>query len=110
MVVPLRVGGGTRLKILDAWAMARAVVSTSLGCEGLATVDGHNILIRDTAAGFADAVRQVLTDGELRTRLASGGRRTAEDAYSWHVVGRKIRADYAGLLTREAEQPQAVAG
>src|SRR5205807_9147899 len=47
-VVPLRVGGGTRRKILDAWAMGKAVVSTSIGCEGLAAVDGKNILIRDT--------------------------------------------------------------
>src|SRR3989449_4866195 len=46
-VVPIRIGGGTRLKILDAWAMGKAVVSTSIGCEGLEVTDGEDILIRD---------------------------------------------------------------
>ena len=55
-IVPLRVGGGTRLKILNSWAMGKAVVSTSIGCEGLAAVDGDNILIRDEPADFAAAV------------------------------------------------------
>ena len=51
-IVPIRVGGGTRLKILDAWAMGKAVVSTSIGCEGLEAIDGKNILIRDTPRSF----------------------------------------------------------
>src|SRR5439155_1395282 len=65
-IVPLRVGGGTRLKILDAWAMGKAVVSTSIGCEGLVAEDGRNILIRDDPDGFAQAVRAVLQDERLR--------------------------------------------
>src|SRR5205814_1766721 len=62
-VVPIRIGGGTRLKILDAWAMGKAVVSTSVGCEGLDAVDGENILVRDTPDAFTDAVVEVLHDG-----------------------------------------------
>ena len=80
-IVPLRVGGGTRLKILDAWAMGKAVVSTSIGCEGLDARDGVNILIRDTAEGFAEAVLQVLQDARLRESLGFAARDTAEGAF-----------------------------
>lgn len=101
-VVPIRTGGGTRLKILDAWAMGKAIVSTSIGCEGLDTVDGQNILIRDDPADFANAVVNVLRDAELRTRLARNGRTTAEEVYAWPVVGNKINSLYNNLLDRNA--------
>ena len=97
-IVPLRIGGGTRLKILDAWALGKAVVSTSIGCEGLRAVDGENILIRDDPATFAAAVTEVLRNDALRTRLGAGGRATAEETYSWARVGRDLRADYHALL------------
>ncbi len=77
-IVPLRVGGGTRLKILDAWALGKAVVSTSVGCEGLDARDGENILVRDDPREFAEAVRRVIEDDSLRDSLGSGARRTAE--------------------------------
>jgi glycosyltransferase involved in cell wall biosynthesis len=89
-VVPLRVGGGTRLKILDAWAMGKAVVSTSVGCAGLRAVDGENILIRDDPEGFANAVADVLRNPTLRKRLGAAGRKTVEETYSWAVIGRGI--------------------
>lgn len=97
-VVPLRVGGGTRLKILDAWSMGKAIVSTSVGCEGLETVDGQNILIRDDPIDFAQAVVNVLRDSSLRERLGRAGRRTAEEIYAWPVVGQKLSALYKTLL------------
>jgi glycosyltransferase involved in cell wall biosynthesis len=97
-VVPLRVGGGTRLKILDAWAMGKAVVSTSIGCEGLAARDGENILVRDTALGFAEAVRDVLRDRELRERLGVNGRATVERLYSWKVIAGPMIERYMELL------------
>jgi len=96
-VVPLRVGGGTRLKILDAWAMGKAVVSTSVGCEGLAAKDGRNILIRDDPDGFARAVRAVLQDGALRRRLGIEGRRTVERHYSWEGIGESMLPLYRSL-------------
>ncbi len=96
--VPIRVGGGTRLKILDAWAMGKAIVSTSIGCEGLDAVDGQNILIRDAPDAFADAVLQVLSDGRLRARLERNARDTAVTTYSWSVVGRSIRSAYEELV------------
>jgi glycosyltransferase involved in cell wall biosynthesis len=96
--VPIRVGGGTRLKILDAWAMGKAVVSTSLGCEGLDAVDGENILIRDTPDAIAEGVAQVLGEAQLRIRLEANARRTALDTYSWKIVGGRMRAAYHELL------------
>jgi glycosyltransferase involved in cell wall biosynthesis len=98
-IVPIRVGGGTRLKILDSWAMGTAVVSTSVGCEGLNTVDGENILIRDDPRAFADAVADVLTDESLRARLGAAGRKTAVAQYDWRVVGDTIIRGYRDLIT-----------
>jgi len=97
-VVPIRIGGGTRIKILDAWAMGKAVVSTSIGCEGLDAVDGENILIRDTPDAIAGAVLQVLRDAHLRSHLERNARRTATETYSWSHVGRRLRAAYETLL------------
>jgi glycosyltransferase involved in cell wall biosynthesis len=97
-VVPIRVGGGTRIKILDAWAMGKAVVSTSIGCEGLAAVDGDNILIRDDPRGFADAVARVLEDAPLRQALGRAGRSTVERLYSWERIGRRMVSDYMALV------------
>jgi polysaccharide biosynthesis protein PslH len=97
-VVPLRIGGGTRLKILDAWAMGKAVVSTSVGCEGLDAVDGQNILIRDDPAAFAAAVLMVLRDSGLRASLERNARATAEQKYSWIVIGEKLRRVYGEVF------------
>jgi glycosyltransferase involved in cell wall biosynthesis len=94
-VVPLRVGGGTRLKILDAWAMGRAVVSTSIGCEGLAAVDGKNIMIRDDPQSFATAVVQILENPDLQQALGRSARDTAESNYSWDAIGRDMLRQYA---------------
>jgi polysaccharide biosynthesis protein PslH len=97
-VAPLRVGGGTRLKILDAWAMGKAVVSTSIGCEGLSARDGDNILIRDDPRAFADAVRLVLADEDLRIRLGESARRTTEERYDWDIIGRDMLAEYHRVI------------
>ena len=101
-VAPLRMGGGTRLKILDAWAMGKAVVSTTVGCEGLAAVDGQNILIRDEPAAFAAAVTMVLRDSGLRASLERNARTTAEQLYSWDVIGEKMRRVYGDVLSTSA--------
>jgi glycosyltransferase involved in cell wall biosynthesis len=93
-VVPLRIGGGTRLKILDGWAMGKAIVSTSIGCEGLDAIDGKNILVRDDPRSFALAVLTVLRDPLLRASLEREGRVTAERTYSWEVIGAAIRRAY----------------
>jgi len=89
-VVPLRIGSGTRLKILEAWAMGKAIVSTSVGCEGLDARDGENILIADTPDEFARKTVEVLGDDDLRRRLEAGGRKTVEEKYSWDKIGELI--------------------
>ena len=97
-IVPLRIGGGTRIKILDGWAMGKAIVSTSIGCEGLDARDGENILIRDDSAGFAAAVQGVLTDPALRGRLGAAGRATVERRYSWEAIGEEMNRTYEELI------------
>jgi glycosyltransferase involved in cell wall biosynthesis len=91
-VVPLRVGGGTRLKILESMALGTPVVSTSKGAEGLEVTHGENILIADDPRDFADSVTEVLQSPALRARLASGGRRLVETTYAWDIVGPRLRA------------------
>jgi glycosyltransferase involved in cell wall biosynthesis len=97
-IAPLRVGGGTRLKILDAWSMGKAVVSTSIGCEGLAAVEGVNILIADTPRAFAESVSRVLNDAALRARLGAAARETVERHYGWKVIGDSMLDLYNALL------------
>lgn len=82
-VVPLLTGGGTRLKILDALAMRKAVVSTSLGCEGLAIEPGKQIVVADTPDAFANAVVALLRDPARRAALGAAGRALVESHYSW---------------------------
>ena len=97
-VVPLRLGGGTRLKIVDAWAMGKAVVSTSVGCEGLATRPGENILVADSDEDFAAATLRVLSDSALQSSVGASGRRTAEMAYSWEAIAAPMEALYLNVL------------
>jgi glycosyltransferase involved in cell wall biosynthesis len=83
VVVPLRVGGGTRIKILDAMAMGLPVVSTALGCEGLDVADDTHLLIRDDPSDFASAVVEVLTDEARWRTLRKNGMRLVRERYSW---------------------------
>jgi len=97
-IVPLRAGGGTRLKILNSWAMGKPVVSTSIGCEGLDAKDDENILIRDDPEKFATAILSLARDPELRRRLGEAARRTAEEVYCWDVLGEEMNRTYLALL------------
>jgi len=99
-IVPLRTGGGTRVKILNSWAMGRPVVTTSIGCEGLDAIDGDNVLIRDDPRAFAEAVVAVLEDEVLRRRLSRAGRATAEQLYSWDRIGEQLIEIYLTLADR----------
>ncbi|MFL5521274.1 MAG: glycosyltransferase family 4 protein [Gemmatimonadales bacterium] len=96
-IAPLRFGGGTRLKLLDAWAMGKAIVSTSSGAEGLGGVDGEDLLLAEDADRFADAVVRVLRDPALRGRLEAGGRAAVETRFSWEVIGRRMSDLYRGV-------------
>lgn len=102
-VIPIRVGGGTRIKLLESWAMGRSVVTTSVGCEGLAVTDGENALVRDEPHAFADAVVKVLDDAGKRHALGQAGRRTVEERYTWDRVGETLRSVYARLVRSKSE-------
>lgn len=86
-VVPLRTGGGTRLKILEALALGTPVVSTSKGAEGLELEHGRDLLIADEPEAFASAVTSILVDPALRARLADSGRRAIAARYTWDRIG-----------------------
>ena len=87
-VVPLRAGGGTRLKILEAAASGVPVVATSIGAEGLALADEVEILRRDEAEAFARAIAALLSDASSARRQAEAARARVEAQYGWGPIGR----------------------
>ena len=91
-VVPLLSGSGTRFKILEAWAAARAVVSTSLGAEGLGAKHEQHLLIADSPAAFAEATLRLLDDPALRRRLGEAGRQLYLDRFTWPVAWRALES------------------
>jgi sugar transferase (PEP-CTERM/EpsH1 system associated) len=91
-IAPLRIGSGTRLKILEALAMQKAVVSTSIGCEGLALVPGKHLLVEDQPEMLARAVVTLLQDVEKRQALGEAGRSLVEAEYSWEWCGNQLLA------------------
>jgi glycosyltransferase involved in cell wall biosynthesis len=96
--VPLRSGGGSRLKILEAAASAVPVISTRVGAEGLDLIPGREILIADTPADFADATLRLLREPDLRRRLGAAAREKVEARYGWERIGR----DFARALAQRA--------
>jgi glycosyltransferase involved in cell wall biosynthesis len=96
-IVPLRAGGGTRLKILEALALGRPVVSTFIGCEGLDLNHGDHVLLADAPAPFAAQVAQLLTDGMLYQRLVNQGRERVVALYDWDAIAAQLLDIYAEL-------------
>ncbi len=99
-VVPLRIGSGTRLKILEALAMGKAIVSTSVGAEGLALRDGEEIFIADAPVAFAEAVTRLLTAPPLRRKIGENGRARVERDYDWRSIGEKLYTLYESLIKK----------
>jgi sugar transferase (PEP-CTERM/EpsH1 system associated) len=97
-VVPLRIGGGTRLKIFEAMSMAKAVVSTTIGAEGLPVTSGRDIEIADDPARFAEAVVRLMRDQETRRAIESAARRLVVERYDWSAVA----ADFEEALMKAA--------
>jgi glycosyltransferase involved in cell wall biosynthesis len=99
-VVPLRTGGGTRLKILEAMAASVPVVSTPLGAEGLDVADGENLLLVDAGdvAGWADRLVSLAASPGLRERLTAAGLRLVQSRYDWNILGAKLCATYKNWL------------
>jgi glycosyltransferase involved in cell wall biosynthesis len=105
-VLPMRYGGGVRLKLLNALAMGCAVVSTTAGAEGLSVRHEEHLLLADSAADFAAAVGRLIDDDALRARLGAAGRAFVRDNYDWASIAARIVAGYeAGFAMRLAAQP-----
>ena len=98
VVVPLRLGGGTRLKIVEAMAMGKAIVSTTLGAEGIEAVPGRDILIEDHPVAFADAVNRLLAEPGLATRIGQSARRLAVERYAWSGAAQALEGFYRRIL------------
>jgi glycosyltransferase involved in cell wall biosynthesis len=101
-VNPMRGGGGTRLKVLEAMAAGKAVVSTSIGAEGLALTPGRDVIVADTAAEFAAAVRGLLANRAQAARLGLAARALVEARYRWELCAAPIEDLYASLERRGA--------
>lgn len=89
-VAPMTSGAGLKNKLLEAWAMAKPVVATSMACSGINVVDGENILVADDPEDFARQVVAVLRDEVLSARMSMASRKIAENEYSWKRQGQKF--------------------
>ncbi|HSJ73276.1 MAG TPA: glycosyltransferase family 4 protein, partial [Miltoncostaeaceae bacterium] len=98
VIVPLRSGGGTRLKILEAFGAGRAVVSTALGAEGIEAEHGHHLLIADSAERVAGDVAALLDDPVRRAALAANARALAEERYGWEAIAAALADDLEAVV------------
>ncbi|WP_425601320.1 glycosyltransferase family 4 protein [Bradyrhizobium ontarionense] len=98
VVVPLRLGGGTRLKIVEAMAMGKAIVSTGLGAEGIEAVPGRDILIENEPAAFADATNRLLAEPDLAARIGAAARQVAVEKYAWSAAAQALETFYRQIL------------
>jgi glycosyltransferase involved in cell wall biosynthesis len=96
-VVPLRIGGGTRLKIFEAMAMGKAVVSTTVGAEGLPVANGQHLLVADEPHVFARSVVRLFRDLDRRRALESAARALVVERYDWSAVAGELEAALIGF-------------
>jgi glycosyltransferase involved in cell wall biosynthesis len=102
-VAPIRLGVGVRGKILEAWAMGKAVVATPLACAGLHARHGETALLAETAEQFSESIVQVLRNDSLRRRLGENGRTAVEKHFSWDaIVAKHLDTMYSSIRQREA--------
>ena len=94
VVTPLVVSAGTNIKVMEAMACRKAVVSTPVGCAGLGLVDGQDALIRKESPEFADAIIELLADPRRRQAIAAAARRTVEQRFSWRAIADEAYASY----------------
>ncbi|MBN2145982.1 MAG: glycosyltransferase [Anaerolineales bacterium] len=97
LIVPVRAGGGMRVKIIDGWLRGIPMVSTTIGAEGIEVRAGENILIADDVVAFADAVTRLIQDRALAQSLALNGRRWAEEQYDWRKIYPALDDIYSNL-------------
>jgi glycosyltransferase involved in cell wall biosynthesis len=97
-IVPLRIGGGTRLKILESLALGTPVVSTTVGAEGLDLQAGEHLLLADTAEAFADAVIHFLNEPAYRHQIAMAGQHQTRQLYLWSAIRDRAATFVEGWL------------
>ena len=102
LVVPVLAGGGMRVRILEAFSRRLAVVTTTIGLEGIDAKKGEQVLVGDTPIQFAEAVNSLLADAALRKKIAFGGRLLVEEKYDWQVVFSALNKVYQQTLARSA--------
>lgn len=93
--VPLRMGSGTRLKVLEAMAMGKAIVSTTFGVSGIESTNGHDVIIADDARAFADAIAALLRHPDRARELGANARKLAEEKYDWRKLVPRFQALYS---------------
>jgi sugar transferase (PEP-CTERM/EpsH1 system associated) len=108
-VVPLRIGGGTRLKIFEAMSMAKAVVSTTVGAEGLPVTNGRDIDLADEPSRFAHAVVRLMRDGDARRAMEAAARALVVERYDWAAVAEDFERALARVAHREPLAHRAIA-
>lgn len=96
-VIPMRMGGGVRLKILEALAAGVPVVSTGMGAEGTGLTDGRELLIADIPREFAGATLRLIEDAALRQRVAAAGREAVVQRFEWNRIGPRLLQVYERL-------------
>jgi len=101
VVAPLRAGSGTRLKILEALAMGRPVVTTSIGCEGLSVTGGEHLEVADDPDTFAQKTARLMSDADAAGELGRRGRQLVEREYSWEVVARRLEEFHTQFIRKE---------
>ena len=99
VLAPTTVSAGTNVKVLEAMAMDRAVISTSSGCAGLGLLHGHSVWVADTAEAFAAGVATLINDPERRRQIACAARGVAHRNFDWAAIGERQRDLLRGLLT-----------
>ena len=104
VVIPLRTGSGTRLKLIEALAMAKPVVSTSLGAEGIPVRDGEHLLVADGPSAFAESVVRLLRDTALARALGQAGREYAAEHLTWDHSGSELEQFYGRILSARASR------
>lgn len=100
-VVPLRVGGGTRMKVLDSLAQGKAILSTSVGCEGIEVENELNIYIEDRNDRFAERVIELFRNPERRAQLGMEARKLAVEKYGWESIGRSLQSTYESVVLKK---------
>ena len=102
MVIPVRAGGGMRVRILEAFARAIPVVTTTVGLEGIQAQPGKDVLVEDNPVEFARSVIELLQNKQLQDQLSRNGRKLVEDKYDWQVVLENLDQIYKSLSARSS--------